>query len=249
MLRRFVLFLTFASCCILSGCSSSVTQIKGSNFAVTEKAGSSSEIDKFIKPYRDKIDADMNTVLAFAPQTIDKSGKLQTPIGNLFADMTLESARFLLSKRENKTVDFCLLNAGGVRSIIPKGNVTTRVAYEIMPFDNNLIVVELKGQQVQELLEYFASEKKPHPIAGIHFDIKDGKPENVFIGSVPFDNNRNYTVATSDYLYNGGDNMLFFKKAVAKYDLDYKLRNVLIDYFEKNDTIVPDASERVHLIN
>lgn len=231
------------------GCGSSVSQIRGTNFPVTDKDGSSAEIDNFIQPYRDKIDADMNTVLAFAPQTIDKTGKLQTPIGNLFSDMTLESANFILTKRENKVVDFCLLNAGGIRSIIPKGNVTTRVAYEIMPFDNNLIVVELKGQQVQELLEYFASEKKPHPVSGIRFDIQNGKPENVVIGSIPFDKNKNYTVATSDYLYNGGDKMIFFAKAVAKYDLDYKLRNVLIDYFEKHDTLVPDTTERVHQIN
>ena len=46
-----------------------------------------------------------------------------------------------------------------------------------------------------------------------------------------------YYVATNDYLSNGGDNMNFFKKSVQKYDLDYKLRNVLIDYFKEVDTI------------
>jgi len=44
-------------------------------------------------------------------------------------------------------------------------------------------------------------------------------------------------VGTNDYLSNGGDNMNFFKKGVQKFDLDYKLRNILIDYFKEVDTI------------
>ena len=39
------------------------------------------------------------------------------------------------------------------------------------------------------------------------------------------------------YLFLILTNMLFFKKGTAKYDLDYKLRNILIDYFKEVDTV------------
>ncbi|RZJ27409.1 MAG: hypothetical protein EOO48_11935 [Flavobacterium sp.] len=246
-LRSFVLFLTFSF--IVSGCASHVSGITGSNDAVTIAAGSDVAIERLVAPYRDRIDADMNTVLSFAPQTLDKSGKWQTPVGNVFADAALAAANHILSTRENKHVDFCMLNAGGVRSIIAQGNVTTRVAYELMPFDNSLVVLELDGPTIMELLAYFVSERKPHPLAGITFTIEGGKATNVRIDGQPFSIDGRYLVATNDYLYNGGDKMTFFKKASAKYDLDYKLRNVLIDYFSTHDTIMANAAQRVREIN
>ena len=50
---------------------------------------------------------------------------------------------------------------------------------------------------------------------------------------------------TSDYLVNGGDNMLFFKKNVVKYDLEYKLRNIIIDYFKENKIITANKDIRI----
>jgi hypothetical protein len=59
------------------------------------------------------------------------------------------------------------------------------------------------------------------------------------------DKNKIYYVVTSDYLVNGGDNMLFFKKSVEKYDLDYKLRNIIIDYFKENKVIKANKDIRI----
>lgn len=247
---RFVLFLTFGFFIGLSGCkTSSVSRVSGSNLVVTETDGTNPEAARMIAPYREKIEADMNRVLSYAPQTLDKSGRWQTPMGNFFADATLNSASDLMQRREGVSVDFCMLNAGGVRSIIPKGNVYLRTAYEIMPFENNLVVLRLGGAAVSELLAYIVSEGKPHPLSGITFEIRDGKAANVLINGKPFDASANYLVATNDYLYNGGDNMVFFKKASSKFDLDYKLRNVLIDRFEKLDTIKADTLTRIRPVN
>ena len=57
------------------------------------------------------------------------------------------------------------------------------------------------------------------------------------INEKPTDENRTYLVLTSDYLQNGGDNMVFFKNPVNVYKLDYKVRNAIIDYFNEKDTI------------
>ena len=237
-IKLFGLILTFA---LSVGCAPknyAVAKIEGREIAVTETAGQHQEIEDFIKPYRQNIDKDMSAVLAYSPNTLDKSGKWETPIGNLMADAAKELAGRVFEQREGKAIDICLLNFGGIRSIIPKGDVTTRTAFEIMPFENRLIVAELNGSAVLEMVDYIIAEKKAHPTSGLFFVIsKDNTAKDITIGGKPFDARKTYTVLTSDYLINGGDRMDFFKKSLKNHDLDYKLRNVLIDYFKKADTL------------
>jgi 2',3'-cyclic-nucleotide 2'-phosphodiesterase (5'-nucleotidase family) len=115
-----------------------------------------------------------------------------------------------------------------------------------MPFENTSIVVALKGEQILEMLNYFIAENKPHPLSGIQFTIsKTNQPISILIQGKPLDMNRTYYVITSDYLANGGDKMDFFKKGTAKYDLNYKLRNILIDYFKENKTISASKDNRI----
>ena len=107
-----------------------------------------------------------------------------------------------------------------------------------MPFENSLVVIELKGEQILELVDYFITTKKPHPLSGITFTIgKDNVAKSILVQGKPLEKESIYYVATNDYLSNGGDNMNFFKKGTQKFDLDYKLRNILIDYFKEVDTI------------
>ena len=154
------------------------------------------------------------------------------------ADVTLQRGNLVFKAREKKDINICILNSGGIRSILPKGNVTTRTAFEIMPFENSLVVIALKGEQIFELVDYFIVTQKPHPLSGITFTIsKDKTPKNILVQGKPIEKETVYYVATNDYLSNGGDNMNFFNKKKKKYDLDYKLRNVLIDYFKEVDTI------------
>ena len=67
------------------------------------------------------------------------------------------------------------------------------------------------------------------------------------INNQPLDENRIYYVGTSDYLANGGDNMTFFKESKIKFDMEYKLRNMMIDYFKKVDTIPNITTEKIIL--
>lgn len=237
--HHFVLFLTFIFLISCREKKNFVNKIEGKQIAITNTIPEVSQIDNFIKPYRDKIDKDMDEVLAYAPETLEKSkGEWQTTIGNLQADITLTSANKIFKARENKAVDVCLLNHGGIRSVISKGNVTTRTAFELMPFENSLVVVALKGEQIMEIVDYIIKEKKPHPLAGLTFVIDANNiAKNIWIHGNPVDVEQIYYVATNDYLYNGGDSMNFFKKGIQVYDLDYKLRNVWIDYFKEVDTI------------
>jgi 2',3'-cyclic-nucleotide 2'-phosphodiesterase (5'-nucleotidase family) len=238
LLRYFVLILTVFSFLSCAEKKVYVSEITGKQLPVSETLSTTNSIESFIEPYRKHIDEDLNTVLAYAPENIDKKGEWQTKIGNLQSTITLVAANKMFQIRENKEVNICLLNNGGIRSVINKGNVTTRTAFELMPFENNLVVVSLKGEQILEMIDYIIKEKKPHPLAGLTFTIdKDNKSKNILIQNQPLDEQKVYNIATNDYLYNGGDNMNFFKKGIQIYDLDYKIRNIWVDYFKEIDTI------------
>jgi 2',3'-cyclic-nucleotide 2'-phosphodiesterase (5'-nucleotidase family) len=246
VLKHFVLLLTFTLVISCAEKKYAVTKIEGKEIGITDKNSEVAEIENFIKPYRDKIDADLSKILANAPETLDKSGEWQTPMGNFLADITFEKSDKVFQMREKKPLDICLLNHGGIRSIIPKGDVTARTAYEIMPFENSAVVIGLKGEQVLEMINYVISEKKPHPLKGLTFTIdKSNQPKNILVKGNPLDNNKIYYVVTSDYLSNGGDNMVFFKKGVEQYNLDYKLRNIIIDYFKENKIITANKDVRI----
>lgn len=234
----FVLILTIYSFHSCAEKKLHIESIKGKQIPITETLSSTASIEAFIAPYRQHIAADLNTVLAYAPETIDKQGTWQTKIGNLQSTIALAAADKVFNLREQKNVDICLLNNGGIRAIINKGNVTTRTAFELMPFENSLVVVALKGAQILEMVDYIIKEKKPHPMAGMTFTIdKNDVAKNIKIQDQALDLEQTYYVATNDYLYHGGDHMNFFKKATAVYDLNYKVRNVWVDYFKEVDTI------------
>ena len=236
--RYFVLILTVFTVFSCAEKKLHINKIQGKQIPITEAISETQSIENFIAPYRKHIDEDLNTILSYAPENIDKKGTWQTKIGNLQSTVTLASANKVFGLRENKSVDICLLNNGGIRSIINKGNITTRTAFELMPFENNLVVVSLKGEQILEMVNYIIKEKKPHPLAGMTFIIdKNDVAKDILVQKQPLDLQKIYFVATNDYLYNGGDNMNFFKKAIQLYDLDYKVRNVWIDYFKEIDTI------------
>jgi 2',3'-cyclic-nucleotide 2'-phosphodiesterase (5'-nucleotidase family) len=237
--KLFVIFLTFFFVASCSKQNYHVTKIEGKRIPITEKENQVPQIENFIKPYREHINKDLDSILAYCPETLDKStGKWQTTIGNLMADVTLVRGNIVFQAREKKNIDICLLNSGGIRSILPKGSVTARTAFEIMPFENSLVVIALKGEQILEMVDFFIAEKKPHPLAGLTFTIdKNNTAKNIAVQGKPVQKETIYYVGTNDYLSNGGDNMNFFKKGIQKYDLEYKLRNILIDYFKAVDTI------------
>jgi hypothetical protein len=65
---------------------------------------------------------------------------------------------------------------------------------------------------------------------------KNNHAKNILVQATLWKKDKIYYVGTNDYLSNGGDNMSF-RKGIQTYDLDYKLRNILIDYFKEVDTI------------
>ena len=202
-------------------------------------------ITAFIAPYKASVDKEMDSVLAYAPSSISKKdSKYNTAIGNMMADAVFELANPVFKSRTGYPFNAVLLNYGGIRAPLYKGNVTTRTAYELMPFENEVVVVELSGFQMKELFKYLANGTA-HPISNLQVVLnEDGSLKKGLIQGQEIIDNETYFIATSDYLQKGGDNMTFLSKPVSLLPLDYKIRNTLIDYFKKYDTIAPVRDDR-----
>jgi 2',3'-cyclic-nucleotide 2'-phosphodiesterase (5'-nucleotidase family) len=233
---------------LLSSCKKDyhLDKIKGKRVEINDSLKGVTNIEDYIKPFRDHVNKNLDSVIAYSVDTYSKrDGDLNTAIGNLFADATIEMANPVFKKRTGKNIDFVLLNHGGIRSIISKGNVTSRTAFEIMPFENSLVVLTLKGEQVKELIAYLQKAKRAHPISKLNIALdKDYNLKEATINKKQIDYTKTYNVLTNDYLFNGGDRMDFFKTNDSVYILDYKVRNALLDYFKKYDTINPVIDNR-----
>ncbi|MFD2823892.1 5'-nucleotidase C-terminal domain-containing protein [Lacinutrix iliipiscaria] len=224
-----------------------LTKIEGKQISINDSLEINPEIEAIIKPYRDHVNKDLDSTISYAVATYSKSdGELNTAIGNLFADAILEQANYVFNKRTEKNIDLVLVNHGGIRAIISKGPITTRTAYNIMPFENSLVVAEMKGKTITDSLVYYLSKaKRAHPIAGLTLKLdKNFNPIEALINGKAIDANKTYNVATNDYLYNGGDGMTFFKTNDSLHVLNYKVRSALLDYFKKADTINPVIDDR-----
>ena len=221
--------------------------IEGKKIEISKKYSYNETIETYILPYRAHITKDLDSVISFTNETLDKSkGEWQSNIGNFMADACMELATPIFLKQQNKQIDIVLLNSGGIRSIIPKGNITKRNAFEVMPFENSLVIVALKGNEIMAMVNHFIKDKKPHPLNGLKIFInKENSITKVLFKDKEIESKQIYYVATNDYLANGGDNMTFFLKNEGTFDLNYKIRNVLIDYFIKYKTIEASTIDRI----
>ncbi|RRQ48498.1 hypothetical protein DZC72_12415 [Maribacter algicola] len=249
-IQHFVIFITFVGVVSCHQSSSTLLKISGKQVVVDSTYVPVDSISEYILPYHEHVESVLDSTLAYAPWDISKvDGTYNTSAGNLMADIILKQAAPIFKSRSGKDLDFVLLNHGGIRSNISKGNVSARTAFEVMPFENSTVVVELTGKSVKEMLAYLIKSKRAHPVAGIQLVLdKDDRIQSLKIGGKPFDENRNYYVATSDYLVSGGDNMVFFKDALEVTDIDYKIRSAMIDYFTKVDTLSPKVDLRYYKV-
>ncbi len=246
MKYKLVLIIGFISLIFSCENSKQLVNINAENRIIAEELPSNKDIEAVIEPYKINLDKSMTKILSYSTDTYSKNdGNYNTAIGNLMADAIMELSNPIFKSRTGKNLDMVLLNHGGIRSVLSKGNITTRTAYSLMPFENSVIVVALKGTVIMEMTSYLKEFGKPHPISGLELVLNSDNTYNtILIGGEPVEMEKTYHVATNDYLYKGGDQMYFLKKSDTLYDLNYKIRTVLIDYFKTYDTLSPTKDQR-----
>jgi len=187
-----------------------------------------------IEPYKIGIDSIMNEVLCYSRSEMFKK-KPESELGNFVTDLCLE--------RFSDKADICVMNYGGLRSALPKGKITIGDIYTLMPFENELVIVELDASENIELIEYIVS-RGGEPFSGIEIIInKQGEIQYQKKGFGSFDENK-IRVLTSDYLANGGDDMKFFKDKKQK-KVGLKVRDAILEHCLVKDTISPYLDERI----
>jgi 2',3'-cyclic-nucleotide 2'-phosphodiesterase (5'-nucleotidase family) len=208
MLRKTGIFILVISAA-LSGCTKhySVSK-KEAQHQGLKSVSSSAKSDSIIAPYRNQLGSEMEKQLVICEGELTKDGT-ETTLGNFVCD-ALKWVYDSVSGSNTKTL--VLLNRGGLRATISKGMVTVNSIYEVMPFDNELECVVVKGKDLEEIIKRIL--EKRHAFSGmvIHAD-KQGEYA-VTVNGNALEADANYSLLCSDFLVNGGDGFTFGKNLV-----------------------------------
>jgi len=177
----------------------------------------------WLQPYADSLHKSMNQVIGFSVSTLTNK-QPESSLGDFMADCM----RAMAEKKFHKKIDAAFMNIGGIRSYIPKGDITIGKIYELMPFDNVLVLQIIKGNVLKTFLDKIAATGG-WPLSGITMGIKNNKAINIIINEKPLQENADYIIANTDYIANGGDDCTMLKN-IPKQNIGYLLRDALIEY-------------------
>lgn len=189
-----------------------------------------------IQPYRDQLNAEMDRIIGTAQTDLTKGGAEST-LGNFVTDVMLETARKFTD------VDCAVTNSGGLRSPIFKGDITIGSVFQLMPFENQLVVARFSGADFVALVREIA-EKGGEPVSGLTIVSTNGIV-TAYVGEEPVVDYRDYTVATIDYLLKGGGRLEAMGRGKLVQDTGVLLREALIDYVEREKQISAKLEGRV----
>jgi 2',3'-cyclic-nucleotide 2'-phosphodiesterase (5'-nucleotidase family) len=187
----------------------------------------------------------------------------ETNLGNLVADIM----------RDASGADAAIINGGGIRASIPKGTILVKNVYTVLPFDNYIVAIRLSGDRIRQALEHGVSGVETGSgsfpqVSGLSFIYDPAAPpgsrvREVLIGGMPLAADREYTVATNDFLAAGGDGYTAFGDAVRTSrdfsitggvmkgeklvysDSGRWLRDVVIEWLRGKKRIEPGVDSRV----
>jgi 2',3'-cyclic-nucleotide 2'-phosphodiesterase (5'-nucleotidase family) len=218
----------------LCGCSKSV-QVKNAETSRIAVDGSVDSIADsayiaYLAPYKESVEREMAVVIGYAADDM-YVGAPECPMLNWATETLWACAKEVCPKK----VDMAVMNMGGMRCQWQKGPITQGNVFELMPFDNKLVVLSMKGEDILALCQLFATYGG-QGVAGLRMTAVDGQLADVSVGGKPVDKDAIYTVATSDYLASGADHMDALKNHVDYWNSELLVRDLYIAAV-KRDTI------------
>lgn len=194
-----------------------------------------------LEPYQRFLKDQVSTVIGYAPQPLTK-GLPECTMLNWASDALLAKAR----QYYHGTVDIAIVNIGGMRTEWTAGDITLRHVYELMPFDNQLVVLTLRGADLLELSQIFVMDGG-QGIANMTIIGEDKQLAEARIGGEPIDPEAFYTVATSDYLSGGTDHMTPLTRYTRMWESCQTIRDLYIEYVKEQQTIVASIDGRFQI--
>jgi 2',3'-cyclic-nucleotide 2'-phosphodiesterase (5'-nucleotidase family) len=196
-----------------------------------------------LAPVKANMEHELNIPIGYAPEALPVYAP-ECPMLNWASDALLAIAR----ERCPEPVDVAVVNIGGMRCEWAAGDITFKNVFELMPFDNMLVVLTMKGNDLQQLCEIFASTGG-QGIAGMRIQTVGDKvmqqEARVTINGKALDMDRTYTVATSDYLSQGNDGMLPLKYHTQCWNSQEKIRDLYIEYIKQVKTVTAKVDGRM----
>ncbi|WP_107038000.1 5'-nucleotidase C-terminal domain-containing protein [Brumimicrobium mesophilum] len=219
----------------LLACSSASVFVQTDKVEINTATLPDDSLQAFIAPFKKELAANMDRVIGYATEDLLRD-RPESTLGNFVID---ETENYL---EENNWLEgnhyISIMNHGGLRSPISKGNITVGDIYKLMPFDNTVVLVKLPGKEIVSIFNYL-KKSGGEPTGGFQID---GDMVSL-MNDEPFGDT--LYVITTDYLANGGDNMSFFKQSYESTDTGIFLREALIKRVEAMDTLRPVLDNRI----
>lgn len=223
-----ILFLLIISLLGFS-CNPALTHHIASQKQITIESSNSidSSIYEFIIPYKDSLNKIMDQPIGSSSQILS-SYKPESPLSNFVADLVLEAGiNFIKTHGEQQLPSVAVVNTKGLRAPLPQGTVTVGNIYEIMPFENSMVAVQLTGLQMQKLFDHMVSEGGDG-LAGASFTMSPSQANEVLVNNKKMNDQNLYWVFTSDYIADGGDHYTILKESSNIIFSPFTIRNLIM---------------------
>lgn len=214
------------------------------NYKVQQNAGEGKSLTPVIKPYSDSVNKLMNVVIGYNESKLERKRQGNT-LGFFITDAYLKMAR----QKVDGNVDVAFMNSGGIRiPDLPAGPITQGKVYELMPFDNLMVLIKMKGSLLKQYLDTLAANDGIIE-SGITMQITNKTAQQVMIGGKPLDLNADYIIAHSDYVVINTSMLKNIKRSTN----GYLLRDAILDYIKLNNSmgkkITVNNTDRVSYVN
>ena len=219
---------------LLFSCTTGI-HIESEQIKLEDHLVSDSSIQSFIAPYTEEMDQQMNQKIAESKNDFIAS-RPGSNLMNWIAD-----AVFVNQTKTVRLIEptFCLLNTGGIRSSIGKGDVKLKDLFKVMPFDNTVVWVKLPFRSLDEIASYLV-DSGGEPISNA--TMRNGK---LILKGTDQRKANTFWVITSDYLFNGGDHMDFFQESIEVIKTQKRIRDVLIEEAKYQKVLINDTIIRI----
>lgn len=168
-----------------------------------------------------------------------------TTAGNLVADLI----------REAGAASVGVMNRGGLRATLRAGVVTKRHVYELLPFENDVVAMDLTGAELRAvLLEGLQKTRRPFEVSGMSYAVRQ-RGESAFeisrlkIGGVDLDDAKLYRVATNSFLAGGGDGAASFVKGRRRKRSGVMLRELLLQALQSVEKLDASREARIRVLD
>lgn len=191
-------------------------------------------VNQMLAVYSPKV-RELDVVLGSLKGELRKGGMGAGSLGNFVSD----GMRWQAGLKLGQPIDLALINGGGLRrSTISEGELRARDIFELLPFENALVRVDLTGEQLMRLLKLIVANREAQSGARIVYFTKPDKTSDIVTmklrtpgGEKDIDPQATYRVVTIDYIANrGGDISTVLKEGKDLQPLGITLRDSIMAY-------------------